>query len=412
MSVVNGTAPLAGSEETVASGASGGGGVLSGCKWCIRKTWKLVTSTLGMVIVLLLFSFVGAAIFKVIEGQHEKAHKQAVQQASIDVIENLWNTSLAVKRNEAAFKLVLKQELQKYEDLLRAAIAEGISSDVDERVWDFWGSFFYCTTIYTTIGYGHIYPVTTEGKVITMIYSLIGIPLCLVVLVDLGKTLTKGLKFIWKFIRRLYYTGKCLKTKLVQTAVDAAAVPVAEPEEPDKQSTRSLTPVEVVPPMEPYEVDDEFNLPIWVALLVTILYIFLGAAMYCQWESWTYLDAFYFIFISISTIGFGDVLPDHPKYFLLSSFYILLGLALVAMVITVIQDDMAARIDRAKQRIGEVSKTIGLSVDEDDTSVTQVSAPEPGFLAPASSNQNIPGSRHSSKRSSPALSRRNSDLIR
>ena len=58
-----------------------------------------------------------------------------------------------------------------------------------------------------------------------------------------------------------------------------------------------------VPLDEPYEIDSEFNLPVSLAIFVSIAYIFLGALIYCQWETWTYLEAFYFIFISVSTIG-------------------------------------------------------------------------------------------------------------
>ena len=118
---------------------------------------------------------------------------------------------------------------------------------------------------------------------------------------------------------------------------------------------------------------DEFNLPPIIAILITVIYILLGAALYCQWEDWTYLEAFYFIFISISTIGFGDVLPEHPKYFLASSIYVLVGLSLVAMVINVIMEVVSSTIDKAKDKVHEVGKSMGIPLpdDEDEVSVKQ-----------------------------------------
>lgn len=38
-------------------------------------------------------------------------------------------------------------------------------------------------------------------------------------------------------------------------------------------------------------------------------YIFLGAVLFKAWEGWDYLDGSYFCFISLSSIGFGDLVP-------------------------------------------------------------------------------------------------------
>ena len=48
--------------------------------------------------------------------------------------------------------------------------------------------------------------------------------------------------------------------------------------------------------------EKEFNLPPLVAIIVLLLYIFLGSFLYIQWERWGLLDAFYFIFITFSYV--------------------------------------------------------------------------------------------------------------
>ena len=203
-----------------------------------------------------------------------------------------------------------------------------------------------------------------------MVYATIGIPLFFVVMANLGRVLTRALKFLWSYVRRLYYTqtfrrvrkgishcvrSKCLRrrdnTTLTSTDTAPAAAAVAA------QSDDTSSYVE-------FEVDDHFNLHPLVAITVTVVYIFFGALVYTQWEAWTYLEAFYFIFVSVSTIGFGDLVPAHPKYFLASSIYILLGLSLVAMVINVIMEFFNSTMNKAKEKVENISKSIGLDLDK------------------------------------------------
>lgn len=63
------------------------------------------------------------------------------------------------------------------------------------------------------------------------------------------------------------------------------------------------------PALSAFAVDDEFNLPISVAIVILLAYIFIGATLYSLWEPWNFFESFYFVFISMSTIGFGDYVP-------------------------------------------------------------------------------------------------------
>lgn len=64
------------------------------------------------------------------------------------------------------------------------------------------------------------------------------------------------------------------------------------------------------PALSAFAIDDEFNLPISVAIIILLAYIFIGATLYYLWESWSFFESFYFVFISMSTIGFGDYVPQ------------------------------------------------------------------------------------------------------
>ncbi|CAG9137371.1 unnamed protein product [Plutella xylostella] len=48
--------------------------------------------------------------------------------------------------------------------------------------WSFGQSLFFASTVVTTIGYGHVTPLSKPGKLFCMVYALLGIPLTLVLL--------------------------------------------------------------------------------------------------------------------------------------------------------------------------------------------------------------------------------------
>ena len=218
-----------------------------------------------------------------------------------------------------------------------------------------------------------------------MLYAGLGIPLALLVLAEVGKRFTVALKFLWAYVRRYYYTGswrkkirKPFSKKYVVTAdVENDKIPSDTKSEsnsdkiPDdtKSESDSKGSSHVV---YGYEVDENFNLPIAVAIVILIFYILLGALMYSIWEDWNFLEAFYFVFISISTIGFGDVVPDHPKFFILSSIYLYVGLSLVSMCINVAIEFFTAAAEQAKEKMDEATKKIGEKVNVAKDKVQQV----------------------------------------
>lgn len=140
------------------------------------------------------------------------------------------------------------------------------------------------------------------------------------------------------------------------------------PEQTDSKSVGD-TNTPTTPAPSNFEIDDEFNLPISVAIFLLLMYIFSGAVIYCYWEGWDFFASFYFVFISMSTIGFGDYVPHHPICMIVSIIYLVFGLALMSMCINVVQAKLSDTFKEASAKIGA---TIGIRVAEEDGSIATV----------------------------------------
>lgn len=103
------------------------------------------------------------------------------------------------------------------------------------------------------------------------------------------------------------------------------------------------------------------QVPVTVSLLLVIGYLALGALLFTLWErDWTYLVGFYFCFVTLSTIGFGDYVPGtsldawaSQAKLVLCALYLLVGLSLIAMCFDLMQE-------QAKRHFRELARRLRL----------------------------------------------------
>ncbi|CAB3258361.1 unnamed protein product [Arctia plantaginis] len=363
-------------------------------------------------LILTIMCGLGGMMFKSLEGSFENAYKCSTRNVKRDFIENLWRGSHNLREED--WKSMARRKLYEFENQLHTAHEAGVTSYSGQRSWNFMNSFVYCLTLVTTVGYGHIAPKTTYGRVATIVYAIIGIPLFLILLADFGKLFTRIIKFFWAYIRRFYYTRSCRKVRrtgpvqevmkglnIVYDVVrrpsqifseddiqgdsrkDAAHPPPvirkasdAPPPLPPRPGTLTRDLDNETEPDTPapsvFEIDDEFNLPISVAVFILLVYINIGAVVYSLWEKWNFFESFYFIFISITTIGLGDYVPDHPMFMMASILYLVFGFALTSMFINVVQVKLSNTFKQASAKLGA---TIGLKVAEEDGSLVPITPP-------------------------------------
>ncbi|CDQ70579.1 unnamed protein product [Oncorhynchus mykiss] len=177
------------------------------------------------------------------------------------------------------------------------------------RQWKFAGSFYFAITVITTIGkvtvasistgYGHAAPGTDAGKVFCMFYAVLGIPLTLVMFQSLGERMNTFVRYL---LRR---AKQCLGLRRTEVSME--------------------------------------NM-VSVGFLSCIGTLCVGAAAFSHYEGWTFFHAYYYCFITLTTIGFGDFvalqkkedLQEKTPYVAFSFMYILVGLTVIGAFLNLV----------------------------------------------------------------------------
>ncbi|XP_039425455.1 potassium channel subfamily K member 17 isoform X1 [Corvus cornix cornix] len=160
--------------------------------------------------------------------------------------------------------------------------------------WDYSGSFFFSISAITTIGYGNLSPSTVVGRIFCIVFALFGIPLNLVLLNEIGQLMLLGVQHCACRLEEVFHwqnkTSFLMKTCALVTGL--------------------------------------------------LLFLLLPPLLFSDKEGWSYEEGFYYSFITLSTIGFGDYVigmnPDrtYPGWYKnVISLWILFGMAWLALVI-------------------------------------------------------------------------------
>lgn len=221
-------------------------------------------------------------------------------------------------------------------------------------------------------------PQTPWGRVITIVYALIGIPLMLLYLSTMGETLAKNFRRIYSRLcspssgrndgdeddgggggrGRSGSSDKRAPPNTVSSNHVGATDFIGtgggggdyyhhryEFETVSGATTYSDTAVAVSSNGSSH--GSQKRVPVLLSLSVVAAYVALGAFIYQKLERWSLLEGSYFCFTSLGTIGFGDLVPGSVEStkdvsVFVSSGYILVGMAVVAMCFQLLQDELAA----------------------------------------------------------------------
>lgn len=100
--------------------------------------------------------------------------------------------------------------------------------------------------------------------------------------------------------------------------------------------------------------------PVLLCFIMIAAYIVMGGFILYKLENWKLLDGIYFCFMSLSTIGFGDLVPGSSPHYRkrdsngtvwFCSIYIISGLALTAMCFNVLHDEIVHRLKHQERML-------------------------------------------------------------
>ncbi|ETN64032.1 hypothetical protein AND_004228 [Anopheles darlingi] len=279
-------------------------------RFCARWHIKKVLSHLGLLVSLAVYCGTGGYVFQKLERPAELARTQGLRESLVEhrhqFIYSIVNNT-DVRNLERLFEL----ELERYEQVVQDAAQGGILIDAEQHFpvavekWSLLQAVFFASTVITTIGYGNIVPVTEGGRVFCMLFALIGIPFTLTVIADWGRLFAGIVSTLAKNIPALRLARFCPDTGIKMKT--------------DKKWLYAVGSVGFL-----------------------LVYLAAGTGLLLLWEEdWSFFDGYYFCFITMTTIGFGDLVPSKPNYMLLCTLYILVGLALTSTIIELVRRQYA-----------------------------------------------------------------------
>ncbi|CAP26116.1 Protein CBR-TWK-33 [Caenorhabditis briggsae] len=264
-----------------------------------------------VVILVLLYTLLGAAMFWSVESRHEKAktlrHVHHLEELLEKLAENMTESvnDINTTTSHSEMKVYIREayiELMKLEGQYKGSTYYKLEDPQNNWKWTFESAFFFSMNVYTTTGYGSIAPESTLGQFLVCLYGFIFVPVTLVVLRDLGQ-------FFLVHLTKLYALGI--------------------------QKFRELNGDKHV------DEDEIISLPIKACLLLLAAYLGACTVFIYFYDELSGEEAgsgmsiflcFYFSFISLSTIGLGDVMPNNATFSPIISIIFFFGMAVTKVV--------------------------------------------------------------------------------
>ena len=315
---------------------------------CLGLTLQKKTSQcLQLSLVFILLILVGAGIFMAIEYPNEQKRLESVRNEytlNRKSILNILKYNVTNNTPEEIYTL-----LQPYSSGFQ-------SSANDINNWTFTSAIIFSFTIITTIGYGTFTPSTPGGQVFLVIYALIGIPaagIALGVIAERALYIFTWLSMVGSDKTLAAFkqfdeddSGELDKSEF-KAAVELLGFDLSEPQfnklwmKVDEDESGLVDFDEFAWAIEFMHADVTEAAGrkhrIYITLFSIIFWVSIGMISFMISESWRPETTFYFLFVSLTTVGLGDFFPKSSFGVSFLIIWCMVGLGLLAVLLTLIQ---------------------------------------------------------------------------
>ncbi|KAJ1348760.1 potassium channel activity protein [Parelaphostrongylus tenuis] len=336
---------------------------------------KFKVSTWLPFVALVSYTILGAFLFKYFEMENDQRSRENYRNRTSYAMNQVVERMLEVRCHDVSLRSADKtHQIQHAKDALlwfldHLNLTEVLHERTGDTPWTWLGSMFYAGQLYTTIGYGYPITQTVAGRVTSIFYILFGIPIFLIILKDIGRLMSRGCRKLYKRlgasqrkiaqspqIRRVSQYFPSFHTSIAGKTGSIRRQAASDVELGTKKQSKVNA---------HWHAENAFPIPIALAML--ILWILFSAGLFCLWErEWGYLTSVYFFFVSISTVGLGDIVFMNPDMMIFNFLLILIGLALLSMCFNLIQAALERLLDRLLvEYIEEIEKMAEIVAQEE-----------------------------------------------
>jgi hypothetical protein len=187
-----------------------------------------------------------------------------------------------------------------------------LNTSIANEKWNYLNCVYFCVATVVTTGFGDYAPKTDLGRLYIMLYSFIG-------LLVYGFLIT----FTGKYFLSLFDKIIIVYVNFIKFSMNICK----EIDEGKLNQNPTFKYVEILrhPLLKPFYL-----------LFLIFIYMFFGAFLFSMLEGWSYFIGIYFCYMTLTTIGFGDILIKTNTSKIIFIFYALSGIFLVTLFVTMI----------------------------------------------------------------------------
>lgn len=343
----------------------------------IRKTKAGLSKSGGIhafyIIGLILYGIIGGLIFRQLDGRSSdhaiREHKSSCsikrQQSWLRIKILCHNGTLGECEHE------VMELFEGYENCSRAI--DRTHQVTQYSTAEYMNALIYSITVFTTIGYGTISMSSNVGRLATIIYAVVGIPFFFAFLNDMGQWFQQLFLISYASLQKQLKCSQTYEPSLNGHSLASCRIvksPRLEdgprddmsPPSPNhrlalgKVVTLRQTNGGVKKSSNPssrhhHHSHAKPGLIFTYAISFLMLYFVLASMIFTALEDWPLFTSFWFLFQSISLIGFGDIFPSKPSTVLFTIIFIIIGISLLSMCFFILQEWIREHTNKLSRRV-------------------------------------------------------------